>query len=292
MSRKGHSITLSLREQEKQQLEKLALELGCLWGDRPNISKLIKAIAENKLRVAPNHDWSSERIKALNQARVTLIDQGQLANATMIAELLLERSDITIPLRLELENFLKTPVKTWRKAINRYIQQQRPFQLAYQDPSGHLWQFSICYAEIRRHEKREYLDCWCEETESNQDLPELRHNWCLRLDRIEEAAVSPYSQPWHNGLDNMAVEFHLYGQLAFNYISKTDQDQLNEWHPDEPQTRRVIRQVSNTFWFIREILPYGKDCQVISPANVRQKIIDELRLLTQNYHLDTDILLL
>ncbi len=284
MGRKGQSITLSLSEREKHQLESLALELGCLWGDRPNISKLIKAIAQNQFRLAPNHNWSQERIQALNQARQLLIDQGQIDTATAIAELLLERADITIPLRLELENFLKTPIKPWRKAIDRYIQQRRPFQLTYQDPSGRLWKFSICYAEIRRHEKREYLDCWCEETEGNQDLPPLQHNWCLRLDRIEDAAISPYSQPWRQELDIITVEFHLYEQLAFGYESKLN-DIHNEWHPELPKTRCVIRNITNTFWFIREILCYGKDCKIISPESVGNRLKNELRLLCQNYDL-------
>ena len=288
MSRKGQSITLSLSEREKHQLEQLALELGCLWGDRPNISKLIKDIAQNKLRIAPNHNWSSERIKALNQARLTLIDQGQLAEATAIAALLLERSDITMPLRVELETFLNTPVKPWRQRVDQLIRQQRPFQLTYQDARERLLQFSIRYAQIRRHEKREYLDCWCEETEDNQDLPELQHNWCFRLDRIEDASVIPYPQSWRNGLDTLEVEFYLYGNLAFNYVTKTDQDQLNAWHLDQPQTRRVIRHITSTFWFVREILPYGKDCQVMSPDSVRTKMIAELQLLSQNYQQGND----
>ena len=285
MGRKGQSITLSLSEREKQQLEKLALELGCLWGDRPNISKLIKVIAQQKFRIAPNHDWSTERIRALNQARLTLIDQGKIDDATAIAALLLERSDITIPLRAEIETFLNNPVKPWRKTVDRYIQQQRPFQLSYQDPSGRLWQFSISYAEIRRREKREYLDCWCAETEENQDLPELQHNWCFRLDRLEDVSVTPYPQPWRNGLDTLGVEFHLYSNLAFNYPGQGRGDRHNDWHPELPQTRQVVREISSTFWFLREILPYGKDCQVISPEGVRQKAIAELSALVQNYGL-------
>ncbi|MBE9175436.1 WYL domain-containing protein, partial [Synechocystis salina LEGE 06155] len=276
MGRKGQSITLSLSEREKQQLEALALELGCLWGDRPNISKLIKDIAQNKLRIAPNHDWSTERIRALNQARLTLIDQGRIEDATAIAQLLLERSDITIPLRSELEIFLSTPIKPWRQTLERYILQQRPFLLTYQNPNGELQQFSISYAEIRRREKREYLDCWCAETEDNRDLPELHHNWCLRLDRISDAAVSPYPQPWRAALDTIEVELHLYGNLAFNYQSQGRPDRHNDWHPELPQTRQVIREISSTFWFLREILPYGKDCQVISPEGVRQRVMAEL----------------
>ncbi|MFN5836347.1 MAG: WYL domain-containing protein, partial [Pseudanabaena sp.] len=39
MSRKGESITLSIKERDKANLEAIAIELGMTWGDRPNISK-------------------------------------------------------------------------------------------------------------------------------------------------------------------------------------------------------------------------------------------------------------
>jgi hypothetical protein len=45
MSRKNESITISCTLQEKVYLEALAEQYDCLWGDRPNISALIKAIA-------------------------------------------------------------------------------------------------------------------------------------------------------------------------------------------------------------------------------------------------------
>lgn len=54
MTRKGRSITLSLEESDKAQLEAIALELGMKWGDDPNISRLIKAIARRQLLVFPN----------------------------------------------------------------------------------------------------------------------------------------------------------------------------------------------------------------------------------------------
>jgi hypothetical protein len=49
-------ITLSLKEQDRSHLEALALEFGYTWGDRPNISKLVEAIARRQLTIAPNHD--------------------------------------------------------------------------------------------------------------------------------------------------------------------------------------------------------------------------------------------
>ncbi|QUS61402.1 hypothetical protein IQE94_04595 [Synechocystis sp. PCC 7339] len=55
-----------------------------------------------------------------------------------------------------------------------------------------------------------------------------------------------------------------------------------------PQTRQIIREISSTFWLLREILPYGQDCQVISPEGVRQRVIVELTSAVQNYGLNGD----
>jgi len=50
MSRKD-SITLSLDDGDKEALEKLALEFGQTWGEKPNVSGLLKALAKGKLRL-------------------------------------------------------------------------------------------------------------------------------------------------------------------------------------------------------------------------------------------------
>ena len=49
MSRKQESITLSLSWEHKANLENIAVEFGYLWGDRPNISSLLKAIADGEI---------------------------------------------------------------------------------------------------------------------------------------------------------------------------------------------------------------------------------------------------
>lgn len=283
MSRKGHSITLSLKEQDKAYLEALALEFGYTWGDRPNISKLVEAIARRQLAIAPNHDWSTARITALNRARTALVDTGEIEMAVAIAQLLCERSELTIPLRAELEQFIAHPVQPWRLEVERYLLRQQPFQLSYQDAAERIWQFTIHYGEIATHEDRQYLDCWCEETAGNQDLPELAHNWCLRLDRITDASVAQIGGAWRTGLAIIPVEMHLRRGLAFAYQSKTNRDEVNEWLGDSPQVRRVVRRVTSTFWFIREVLRYGKDCEVISPAAIRDRLKQELELMSQLY---------
>jgi hypothetical protein len=284
MSRKGHSITLALQEQDKVQLEHLALELRYTWGNRPNISKLVEAIARRKLLIAPNHDWQPQRIQALNRARQALVDAGEIETALHLAALLLERSELTIPLRKELERFVAKPASSWRLEVEQFIRRQHPFKLSYQDAAGQVWSFTVRYAEIVRHENRQYLDCWCEETQGNRDVPELTHNWCLRLDRITDAVVQQMSGSWKQGLAAIAVEMHLRGGLAFAYESKSTHDQINEWLTESPPTRQVVRQVTNSFWFIREVLRYGKDCLVVSPEYIQTKIKHEISELYRSYN--------
>lgn len=285
MTRKGRAITLSVNDRQKAQLEQIALKFNITWGDNPNISQLVKAIADGKLRIAANHDWTSERINALNQARNLLIDAGQIESALAIASLLLERSELSIPLRTELEQFVAHPVASWRLEVERYIRSQQPFQLAYQDAAGKIWRFTIYYAEIVHHEERQYLDCWCDETQENQDLPELAHNWCLRLDRISnEVAISPMAGRWRqSGLAYIPVEMHLMGGLAFAYRTKSDADLVNEWHPDKLQVRRVIRRTTSIFWFFRGVLRYGEDCEIISPESVRERMHQKVKALSDLY---------
>lgn len=283
MTRKGRSITLSVNDNQKAQLERIALEFNITWGDNPNISQLVKAIADGKLRIAANNDWTTDRINALNKARAALVDAGEIEMALTLAHLLLERSELSIPLRTELEQFIDKPTQPLRLEVERYIRRQQPFQLSYQDAAERIWHFTIRYAEIAIHESRQYLDCWCEETEGNQDLSELAHNWCLRFDRIAEAAVAPIAGRWYQGLASIPVEMHLFRSLAFAYRSKTTWDETNEWSTELPHVRRVVRHVSNTFWFLREVLRYGQDCEVISPDSVRDRVKQEVQKLYQRY---------
>lgn len=283
MTRKNRSITLSIDEAEKAQLEQLALNFGQTWGDNPNVSKLVKAIAQGKLLLAANHDWSRDRIDTLNRALNLLKDGGYLNEALALAHLLLERSELNQPLRQEIQTWVERPSAPWRTDIDRCIRQQRPFRLTYQDAADRLWNFTVRHAKIERHEDRQYLDCWCDETEGNQDVEALCHNWSLRLDRIpSEAVISPAQGYWQPELSHIEVEFLLLGGLAFGYRSKTKADLVNEWQP-EVQQRRVVRRVSNTFWFLREVRRYGADCLISSPLSIREKFVQELRRWVEHY---------
>jgi hypothetical protein len=283
MGRKGHSITLSLLEDDKARLEALALEYGMTWGDRPNISELIKAIARRHLKIAPNHDWAPERIVLLDKARKLLVDKGEIQEAIALAKLLCDRTELTIPQRQELERFLERDIRPWRVEIERYINRNQPFRLAYQDAADRLWQFTVYHARIVPRGDREYLDCWCEETDGSADLPQLSHNRTLRLDRITEAAVSSVAGSWRPDLDTMEVTLHLYGGLAIAYHTKQGRDVTVDWLDDAFQTRRVVRQITSLFWFMRDILPYGAECEVIEPIELREKVGAIAQQMSQRY---------
>ena len=283
MSRKGESITLSISDRDKAQLEELALEFRMTWGERPNISKLVEAIARRQIQISKNTEWSSDRIEALNRAYKLLIDMGEIDRAKIIANLLLERSELTSPLRRDIEKFLDSSPESWRKTIDRYIKQHQSFRLQYLDAADCPHEFSIYYAKVNLHDKRLYLDCWCKEIESSNDVLALQHNRCLRLDRIpNEAAISAIEGKWRSQLDLIHVIFNLSGNLAYAYQPR-EEDIDNTWLEDRP-VRQVIRKISSTFWFYREIMPYAEDCEIIAPDDVREKFKEKVRSLYQKYH--------
>ncbi|BBC27130.1 WYL domain-containing protein [Pseudanabaena sp. ABRG5-3] len=286
MSRKGESITLSIKERDKANLEAISIELGMTWGDRPNISKLVEAIARKQIQISKNNDWASDRIESLARTYRLLVDYGELEKAQIIAHLLLERSEINNPLRRDIERFLEKPPENWRHTIDRYIKQQQPFCLQYLDAAEYPHEFSIYYAKVTAHDKRLYLDCWCEDIARTDTVSALQHNRSLRLDRIPpEAAIIPIVGKWRSQLDQIHVTFNLSGNLAFAYKPR-EEDIDNTWLDCNPPIRQIIRKISNTFWFYREIMPYAEDCEIIEPEDVREKFKEKVRLLYLKYSSD------
>ena len=70
MKKKQESIALSISQEDKAELEKIALKLGILWGDKPSISGMVKAIAQHKLILTKR-----PRNKELEEA-IALIQDG------------------------------------------------------------------------------------------------------------------------------------------------------------------------------------------------------------------------
>jgi len=283
MTRTGRALTLSLNETDRAALTQLAQEFGMMWGDKPNISKLIETIAKRELLIAHNNDWDSDRIQALNIAIKALIDAGKTTEAEIVAQMLLDRSELTIPLRAELIKYLDNPIPPWRQKIEELRHQHRPFRLTYRDAADRPFVFTILYGEIQTIEKRQYLTCQCVESEGNIDVPGLQHNWFLRLDRIQNAIVIPMAEKWDKkGLETILVEFHLTRGLAFGYERRKDDLEVTDLETDQP-TKRVVRKINSTFWFLREILPYGDDCVVVAPNAVVDRMRQKVRSLAARY---------
>ena len=280
MTRKGQSITLSLSEADKVNLEQLATELGMTWGEKPNISKLVKAISRNELKISANHDWSAARIQALVSAWEVLIASNHNLDAQEIARLLVERSELDSSKRYQLKDFLANPQPQWRQILALHIRDLKPFRLTFQDAFEHMCNLTVLYARMEVIDNQQYLLCHCEEWDGDLDLRELAYNRILRLDRIYDAAVSPIQKSWLSDLQTIPVTFYLKGHSAFAYEQHPD-DIETELEADPPK-RKVVRQVYSSFWFLRGIAPYYGDCEVISPDNVRQRhqtLIDPLSQL-------------
>ncbi|MBD2329205.1 WYL domain-containing protein [Alkalinema sp. FACHB-956] len=283
MTGKTRSINLSVTPQDKQKLEELAESLGQTWGGKPSISQLVKAIAQRKFLITPNNDWPTTRIQTLITAQQTLIDVGKIDEAQALAEFLLSRSELTLPQRTELQKFLDNPPPPWRQLLDRHIRSHTPFRLTYYDANEQPWSFSIRHAQINLIEKRQYLQCWCEEPDGNQDIPELAHNRTFRLDRIPEAAITPFKAKWKRDLDRIDVEFHVFRGLAGAYRSLDKNDKLEESLVAPVATKRIIRSITSTFWFFREILRYGEDCEIIAPESIRRQFAAKVRSLADRY---------
>ncbi|NJK36016.1 MAG: WYL domain-containing protein [Oscillatoriales cyanobacterium SM2_2_1] len=284
MSRPQKSITLSISDEDKALLESLALDFGLKWGDRPNVSKFIEAIARKRILTSRSGQWSEERLEALRRGFHALIDQGQMIQARAVGELLLERGEVSASLRRQIEQFMERPQVAWRLHLEEFIEEQQPFRLMYQDAAGRVRSFTVCHGAIVFHEKRQYLDCWCEETEGNADIAALCHNWSLRLDRIPEAAVSRADQPWREDLDRITVTFDLYQQLAVGYQVKNE-DLSDQWQQGH-FTRRITRRITSSFWFLREVLPYGALCELIDPPDIRERIRQAIHAMVTRYQID------
>jgi hypothetical protein len=279
MIRKKDTITLSIPPGTKERLEEIAAELKVLWGDRGSISGLLTAIAQGQFQVGQSLTLTSAQVQALDQANRLLIDSGYIPEAQTLTTLLLDRGNLEAPLRLALQQRVTQPSEAWRLRAEEQIQKQQPFRLFYRNAQDSELEYTVRCAQVTFREKRFYLEIWCEETEDipNTDFPELIHNRCLRLDRIQ--GIEPIAGEWRNGLDFIKVYLHFYEGLVKAYESKGN-DISNEMIGE---VREVVRRVSHPFWLIREILPYGKKCQVVAPQAMRDRVKEEIQAIYQHY---------
>ncbi|MFB2834937.1 helix-turn-helix transcriptional regulator [Floridanema evergladense] len=285
MPRKKDTLTLSVPPGTKEQLESIARRLGIFWGKSPSPSGLVAAIAQQQVQVGrKSFTLDQKQVEALQQAAKALIDAGHVEEARTVNTLLLNQGDSEAPLRQALLQQLNQSIQAWRDRIDQLIADRQCFHLKYRNAQSQELEYTVRYAEVRFYEKRFYLQIWCEETEeAERDTPDLReiwHNRCLRFDRILH--IEPFPGVWKGELDSLKVYLHFYRGLANAYEPKPE-DEENVVLGD---IRQVVRRVVNPFWLVREVLRYGKDCQVIAPDGVRERVKQEIRQLCQSYNME------
>ncbi|NEQ30915.1 MAG: WYL domain-containing protein [Leptolyngbya sp. SIO4C5] len=199
-----------------------------------------------------------------------MVDAGHINEAKSAITLLLSYGDLEPPLKQSLMQQVSQPIEGYRLQLEQFINQQQPFLVSYGRPDKSLFDFTVYYAELNLIEKRLYLQVWCQEVEDNRDIPELKHNRTLRLDRIQ--ALAAIDGQWRGQLDSIDVEIHLLRGLARAYEARFN-DVVDERLDD---LRRVIRRIHNTFWFFREVHRYGADCVIVGPEHVRDRYVREL----------------
>lgn len=277
MIRKKETLTLSVPPGTKEQLEELADRFDIRWGQSPSPSGLVTAIAQGGLEIGQPFVLTPVQVQALQQAVWDLVDHGHIEAARSVIALLLDRGNLEAPLRQSLLRQVSQPLEGWRIRIDQLIEQKQPFLLLYSDSQRETQEFTARYAEIVFQEKRYYLQIWCDETADSADFPELKHNRCLRLDRIQ--GLLPTEGEWHNSLDYIEVQLQFSGRLVKAYESKPEdvQDESDE------QYRCITRRVSNLFWLIRDIRRYGPECVIVSPESVRDRYRQDLEEMLSRY---------
>jgi predicted DNA-binding transcriptional regulator YafY len=259
-------------------LSELARQIGYTWGSRGNVKAMVQAIAQGRLSVGESTAFTEEQRQALGRSAIAALERGEWQEAILLGKLI-ELNPSTDEKMLALVQARLEPLKKdWVKQIFTAIEEKQAFKLSYQDAAERPFQFTVCGAEFSPHERRTYLDCWCVETEDNQDVPKLQHNWSLRLDRIVEANIIPIKRKWRL-LDSVEVEMQFSGGLAHAYEPRPD-DVAIEW---SDETKIVKRSIHNSFWLIREILRYGKDCKVVAPLEIYDRIRQQLAEALQRY---------
>lgn len=278
MPRKKETLTLSVPPGTKEKLEAIAERLNIRWGNNPSPSGLVSAIAQQEFEVGQPFKLNTSQAKALRQGVRDLIDAGHVEEAKIVLTLLIDRGALEAPLRQSLIQQISQPLEGWRIQADQLIAQKQPFHLVYQNSQGHSLEYTVRYAEVIFNEKRYYLQIWCDETEDSNDLAELRHNRCLRLDRIQ--AIFPISGEWRGRFDTVQVQLHLRGWLVRAYEPKE-----NDIHDEIiANVRQVTRNVVNPFWFIREVFRYGSECVIVSPAAVRDRFKQEILQMIEQYN--------
>lgn len=71
----------------------------------------------------------------------------------------------------------------------------------------------------------------------------------------------------------------MYGGMAMAYEKREGDLKIDRFS----DCIELEREFTNSFWLIRSLLPYGADCEVISPQGVRTAIAETFTKASQRY---------
>lgn len=174
----------------------------------------------------------------------------------------------------------------FREQISELIEKKRTFVLTYTNPDGSTQDWTVRYAEINIREECEYLDAWCEEETQKLDGSELdaiAHNTCFRFDRMANYRVD--DARWRKeGLDTVLAKVAFYGRPAFEMVEKATgaKDIAIRLNVTEDGIVETVA-IASVFWFLRSVLKYGGDAEIVEPKSLRVKMKENLKKTLARY---------
>lgn len=286
MQRQQTTLTLSVPTETKERLSALAERFDLRWGDKPSPSKLVAAIADGSLRIGEPSRFGLEEIKALIHAIKALYAGGDASSAKVLTSLALSYQEQFGSLETEqIYKAMADGAFAWRDTIEQAINARQPFVILYRgnkDVSSH---YVVKYAEIRQIFGNWYVDIRSDDAvSSSKDLPELRENRSLRLDKIDKIVSTILPIPWaEDGLQSIIVSMKFFDEDAAFYERHPDDIDVSECVDDAVKYRMVRRKVTNSWWFIRDILRHGDNAVILSPNELTKKAEDRFQRAVGRY---------
>lgn len=281
MGRQKDTLTLSVPHGTKERLEAIAADLGIIRGSQPSSSGLVAALAEKRIHVYTGSRLADDQVGALLRAIAALVDLGQLDKANSLLRLLLEQGDLAAALQQELIEKMSHAQTPYRDQVEGHIARKEPFLLFYEDAKCQQHQFRIRFARVAQYDRHSYLEFWTDETEGNFDVPELRHNWHVRFDRIKHVLPFPGVGEWRGSLDAVEARFRIVGDAVAYYEAREDDLALER--SDDGRELIVTRQVYSSFWFLREVMSRDSSCELLAPDALRQRFLERLERVRYLY---------
>ena len=297
-------LTLSVPEGGDERLSALALEWGYTWGKRGNPSALLAAIVTGELTPVR---FDAATLHALEHAALELSQASAHDEVRALLALLERAGGSDIPEVQGLRSWLATMESPLRTALEQFIAHKQPFDMRYTNRAGVEQALTVVHARIRPEAHRFYLEVTSLEEHGNREIKPLRKNWVLRLDRVQAAepvsapmpqaltspdelavnaaTAAPAGVEWQHAPPSVTATLRMTGSLAHTYMRRAEdlRHAVEEDFRSKRRTLTVEREVTSSFWFLRDVLRHGSDCEVLGPHELRALVQAEVAQMHQRY---------